>query len=412
MKTSVERIDDTKVKLAITLEATEVDAAINQTAKRLATEVRIPGFRPGRAPRRVLETRLGKDTLYQEAVRDEKGASKWYGAEALPAEVADLVVEDSATMTAEGVRLVFSAVEADVARELEPQSIAVVIGPDMEDVRAAATREFPGAQVFVQEHRKGTADAVLAARQRGIDISGPFPGDTVFVRASRREFDAVIRRAAELASSRPGRSTGIGARCRSVRRRGGLWAGRIAHGGRVGKGGDPAAGRCVRTCSNADATRQTPNAEPESAGREHQVLHRAVDGGAGEEAVDVARGGGGTNEAGNDEDGRGRDVVAEGDRSTAHATLPGRLQLVRLGEYRIQIASLALGDGPVPRGQQPQDLPLSLTSLIGLDTEQHRGCPPSLGDDHGIRRLPHMVEGRSGVLAQIGDRDDRGHLLA
>ena len=34
--------------------------------------------------------------------------------------------------------------------------------------------------------------AVHAARQRGVNISGPFPADTVFVRASRREFDAVI----------------------------------------------------------------------------------------------------------------------------------------------------------------------------------------------------------------------------
>lgn len=34
--------------------------------------------------------------------------------------------------------------------------------------------------------------AVEAARARGVDISGPFPGDTVFLRASRGEFDAVI----------------------------------------------------------------------------------------------------------------------------------------------------------------------------------------------------------------------------
>ena len=34
--------------------------------------------------------------------------------------------------------------------------------------------------------------AVAGARARGIDIAGPFPGDTVFVRASRGEFDAVI----------------------------------------------------------------------------------------------------------------------------------------------------------------------------------------------------------------------------
>jgi 4-hydroxythreonine-4-phosphate dehydrogenase len=34
--------------------------------------------------------------------------------------------------------------------------------------------------------------AVDAARTRGIDIQGPFPGDTIFVRATRGEFDAVI----------------------------------------------------------------------------------------------------------------------------------------------------------------------------------------------------------------------------
>ncbi len=34
--------------------------------------------------------------------------------------------------------------------------------------------------------------AVEAARCRGLDVSGPFPGDTVFVRASRGEFDVVV----------------------------------------------------------------------------------------------------------------------------------------------------------------------------------------------------------------------------
>jgi bifunctional UDP-N-acetylglucosamine pyrophosphorylase/glucosamine-1-phosphate N-acetyltransferase len=51
------------------------------------------------------------------------------------------------------------------ARELDASSIAVVIGPDMESVRAEALREMPSAQVFVQAERHGTADAVLAARQ-------------------------------------------------------------------------------------------------------------------------------------------------------------------------------------------------------------------------------------------------------
>ena len=42
------------------------------------------------------------------------------------------------------------------------------------------------------EEERVLKPTVAEARARGIDISGPFPGDTVFVRASRGEFDAVI----------------------------------------------------------------------------------------------------------------------------------------------------------------------------------------------------------------------------
>ena len=58
---------------------------------------------------------------YADAVKDDKGASKWFCSEPLSDEHASIVVEDSAKMTTDGVRLVFSAVEADVARELEPR---------------------------------------------------------------------------------------------------------------------------------------------------------------------------------------------------------------------------------------------------------------------------------------------------
>jgi 4-hydroxythreonine-4-phosphate dehydrogenase len=43
-----------------------------------------------------------------------------------------------------------------------------------------------------REEQSVLAPAVAAARLRGVRIEGPFPGDTVFVRASRGEFDVVI----------------------------------------------------------------------------------------------------------------------------------------------------------------------------------------------------------------------------
>jgi 4-hydroxythreonine-4-phosphate dehydrogenase len=46
--------------------------------------------------------------------------------------------------------------------------------------------------VIGTEEQEVLRPAVEDARSRGIDIRGPFPGDTIFVRASRHEFDAVI----------------------------------------------------------------------------------------------------------------------------------------------------------------------------------------------------------------------------
>lgn len=46
--------------------------------------------------------------------------------------------------------------------------------------------------VLGDEDGRVLAPAVAAARNRGIDVSGPFPADTLFVRASRGEFDCVL----------------------------------------------------------------------------------------------------------------------------------------------------------------------------------------------------------------------------
>jgi 4-hydroxythreonine-4-phosphate dehydrogenase len=46
--------------------------------------------------------------------------------------------------------------------------------------------------LFGREEQDTIAPAIAACRARGVDVSGPFPGDTVFVRASRGEFDVVV----------------------------------------------------------------------------------------------------------------------------------------------------------------------------------------------------------------------------
>jgi 4-hydroxythreonine-4-phosphate dehydrogenase len=46
--------------------------------------------------------------------------------------------------------------------------------------------------LFGDEETDVIVPAIEACRRRGIDVSGPFPADTVFVRARRGEFDVVI----------------------------------------------------------------------------------------------------------------------------------------------------------------------------------------------------------------------------
>jgi 4-hydroxythreonine-4-phosphate dehydrogenase len=46
--------------------------------------------------------------------------------------------------------------------------------------------------LFGAEETHVIAPAIEACRARGVDVSGPFPGDTVFVRATRGEFDVVV----------------------------------------------------------------------------------------------------------------------------------------------------------------------------------------------------------------------------
>jgi len=60
-----------KVRLTVEIDEDEMDGALNDVLKRLSRDVRVPGFRPGKVPRKVLETRMGGATaLRSEAIRE------------------------------------------------------------------------------------------------------------------------------------------------------------------------------------------------------------------------------------------------------------------------------------------------------------------------------------------------------
>lgn len=70
MKTTVENLDDVKVKLSVEVEPKRVKQAMDAAARELAKQVNLPGFRPGKAPRKLLEQRLGPGVIAQQALED------------------------------------------------------------------------------------------------------------------------------------------------------------------------------------------------------------------------------------------------------------------------------------------------------------------------------------------------------
>jgi trigger factor len=88
VKTSVETLDPTKVKLTVEVEPKRVKQAFDRAARELAKQVNLPGFRPGKAPRRLLEQRFGDGVIAQTAM--ENALSDYY-VEALREEELDVV---------------------------------------------------------------------------------------------------------------------------------------------------------------------------------------------------------------------------------------------------------------------------------------------------------------------------------
>lgn len=97
MKTSVVPAEENKVRLHVAVPAEEFEVAIGAAFRAIAGEMRIPGFRPGKAPRRVIEARIGPEVARQQALRD---ALPDYYQRAVDAEDVDAIAPPTIDITA------------------------------------------------------------------------------------------------------------------------------------------------------------------------------------------------------------------------------------------------------------------------------------------------------------------------
>lgn len=70
MKSTVEQLTPTRVRINVEVPFTELKPDFERTYKQLAQQVRVPGFRPGKAPAKLIEARFGRAAVLQQVVNE------------------------------------------------------------------------------------------------------------------------------------------------------------------------------------------------------------------------------------------------------------------------------------------------------------------------------------------------------
>jgi len=178
VKSTVEQLSPTRVKINVEVPFDELKPDFDRAYKKIAQQVTIPGFRPGRAPARILEQRLGRGVVLEEVVNGVVPA-KW--AEIISAgEVHPLGrPEIEVTEIEDGDHLAFTA-EVDVRPEIEmPAFTELAVSVDDVEVTDAEVDE----QLDGLRSRFGTVITVERPVREGdfvtLDLSATVEGEQV-----------------------------------------------------------------------------------------------------------------------------------------------------------------------------------------------------------------------------------------
>jgi len=117
VKSAVETLSPTRVKLTVEVDFEELTPNLDAAYRKVASQIRIPGFRPGKVPPRIVDQRVGRGVVLDEAVNE--AIPQFYGQAVEAAEVRVLSQpEIEVTNFADGEQLTFTA-EVDVRPKIE-----------------------------------------------------------------------------------------------------------------------------------------------------------------------------------------------------------------------------------------------------------------------------------------------------
>ena len=178
MKSTVEKLSPTRVRINVEVPFTELQPDFERAYKELAKQVRLPGFRPGKAPAKLLEARIGRGAVLEQVVNDALPSR--YSEAVTTTEVRPLGQPDiEITKIEDGEELVFTA-EVDVRPDIElPDLSELKISVDAIEV----TDEDVDNELQSLRARFGTLKGVERPAQEGdfvsIDLSATVDGEDV-----------------------------------------------------------------------------------------------------------------------------------------------------------------------------------------------------------------------------------------
>jgi len=136
VKTDVEELSPTRVKLTIEVPFEELKPSLDKAYREVSRQVRIPGFRPGHVPPRIIDQRLGRGAVLEQAIND--AVPQLYGKALEDSEIRALGQPDlEITKLDDGDQLSFTA-EVDVRPRFDLPDLSTIpvtvenaeVGPD------------------------------------------------------------------------------------------------------------------------------------------------------------------------------------------------------------------------------------------------------------------------------------------
>jgi trigger factor len=178
VKSTIENLGPTRVRLAIEVPWGDLDHAFGEVYKELGKQVKVPGFRPGKVPNRILDQRIGRPVVLEQVV--QHAVPEVYSEAVRENQVRVLSQPDvEVTRLDDGEALAFTA-EVDVAPELELPSLEG-LAVTVEDVEV--TDEEIAQQVDTMRERFAMLTGVERAAADGdyvsIDLEATLDGEVL-----------------------------------------------------------------------------------------------------------------------------------------------------------------------------------------------------------------------------------------